>query len=145
MYYISIYDTYMPHLSKGRLTQKLQAELLQTFKTVLRRIKTDSEAEFFLSSLLSETERMMLAKRLAIVVLLEENVPETTIAEILRVTRETVNRIGLLSQIKGEGYKIALRKLNEEKALSTFKKFLLSLARYSIRAARGYVKPSILD
>lgn len=145
MYHISIYDTHMPHLSKGRLTQKLQSELLQTFKTVLRRIKTNSEVEFFLSSLLSETERMMLAKRLAIVVLLEENVPETTIAEILQVTRETVNRIGLLSQIKGEGYKIALRKLNEEKALSTFKKFLLSLARYSIRAARGYVKPSILD
>lgn len=135
----------MPHLSKKELKPKERKELLFSFRTVLRKINKDEEVELFLVSLLSDTEQLMLAKRLAIIVLLKENIPDLVISDILGVTRETVARIRDKLEIKGDGYIIALKKLEEEKVLKVFKKFLISLARYSIRAAGGYVKPGILD
>lgn len=109
------------------------------------RINKHEEMENFLLSLLSDTERTMLAKRLAIIILLKENIPDTTISNILNVTRETVARQKYHFELRGQGYEIALQKLAEEKLLQDFKKLLISLAKYSIRAAGGYVKPSILD
>lgn len=131
----------MPHLSKKQLKLNEKKELLSSLKIVLRKINKDEEVELFLVSLLSDTEQLMLAKRLAIVVLLKENIPDLVISDILGVTRETVARIRDKLEIKGVGYEIALKKLEEEKILKAFKGFLMSLARYSIRATSGYVKP----
>ncbi len=136
----------MPHLSKRPLENSVEMELVNSLKLVLLKITQNEEMENFLYSLLSKTEQLMLAKRLAIIVLLNEKVSESTIAGILNITRETVARIKLKAEMKNKGYEIALRKLEEEKILKQFKKMLLSLARYSIRrAAGGYVKPQIFD
>lgn len=135
----------MPHISKKKLTTKAEKQLIQTFKLVLVKIGKQEEMDEFVFSLLSNTEQIMLAKRLAIVVLLEEKIPESTIANILNVTRETVARQRYQKELRGVGYEIAFRKLSEEKMLGEFKKFLISLARYSVRAAGGYVKPGVLD
>src|SRR3989344_7421758 len=135
----------MPHVSKRKLKEKVESELNKSFQTVIARISNMQEMNSFLTSLLSNTEKLMLAKRLAVVVLLDENIPESTIANILNVTRETVARQRYRLELKGEGYKIAIKKLAEEKTLQGLKKLLVSLAKYSISAAGGYVKPTILD
>lgn len=135
---------YMPHVSKKKLSQKVEEQLLKTLKTAFTKINKSEDMDKFLFSFLSKTEQLMLAKRLAIAVLLEENIPESTIANILNVTRETVARQRYQKELRGEGYKIAFGKLSEEKILSEFKKFLISLARYSVRAAGGYVKPRVI-
>jgi len=87
----------------------------------------------------------MLAKRLAIIVLIKEGLPESHIADILHVTRITVAKMQLFYEARGKGFDIAIKKLEDQKKLESFKKLLMSLARYSIRAARGSVKPGILD
>ena len=135
----------MPHVSKRKLKEKAESELNRSFQTVLTKINNTAEMDLFLTSLLSNTEKLMFTKRLAVVVLLDENIPESTIANILNVTRETVARQRYRLELKGEGYKIAIKKLDEEKTLQGLKKLLVSLAKYSISAAGGYVKPTILD
>lgn len=136
---------YMPHVSKRKLKPQTEKELTRTLEIVLSGIKAKEEMNLFLLSILSDTEKVMLAKRLAIVVLLKENIPESTIADILHVTRETVARLRYSLELRGQGYEIALKELEKENILKQFKKVLISLARYSIRAAGGYVKPGILD
>ena len=133
----------MPHVSKYKLKTAEEEKLKQTLGLVLRKINKDEEMEGFLYSLLSETEKIMLAKRLAIMILITEGLSEAEIADKLNVTRETVLRIQMLMQIRGNGYEIALKKLEEEKYLGEFKKFLLSLGKYSLSATSGYINPRL--
>ncbi len=98
----------------------------------------------FLLALLTPTERLMLAKRLAIIILIKEGLPESTIANTLHVTRVTVSRMQLFFEARGQGYEIALKKLDEEKALQEIKSLLIKLAAYTVRAAGGRVKPTII-
>ena len=135
----------MPHVSRRKLKPTDEKRLFDTLLTVLKKINKDEDMEGFLFSLLSETEKIMLAKRLAAIILIKENLSDMDIADRLCITRETVLRIKAQMQIRGNGHEIALKKLEEEQYLSEFKKFLMSLARYSARAAGGRVKFSILD
>jgi Trp operon repressor len=131
----------MPHVSKSRLSKIAEEDIKQTFSLVLSNITRDDETNEFLNSLLSPTEKLMLSKRLAIVLLLDENISTSQIAATLHVTRETVSRIELLYQVKPEGYKTALNKINNQKIITELKKSLLKLTNYTLRAAGGYVKP----
>jgi uncharacterized protein YerC len=130
----------MPHVSKSRLNISSEKKIIETFNLVLASIHKDIEMEGFLNSILSPTEIVMLSKRLAIVLLLNENIPASVIASSLHVTRETVARIALLQQLRGDGYKTAIGKIEKNKNLEMFKKSLLELTKYTIRAAGGYVK-----
>lgn len=131
----------MPHVSKIKLDKKEEEELIKNFDFVLSSLSNENEMERFTQSLLSKTERIMLAKRLGVAILLKEEVPQTSIASGLNVTQATVSRMQLYLEVNGEGYELALRKLKEKKAFQHFKNFLLQLAEYSIRAAGGYVRP----
>jgi len=135
----------MPHVSKNRLRKGDEEKLLESLKVVLSKIDKTEDVDSFLYSLLSDTEQLMIAKRLAIIVMLKEGLPESTVAHALHVTRETVSRLKMKSELKEAGYNLALKVLEQQKQLETFKQFLISLAKYSIRATGGYLKPTILD
>lgn len=133
----------MPHVSKIKLDKELETNLINSLYVVLGKTNKKETIDF-LSALLTPTEKLMLAKRLAIVVLLNEEVPEYKIAQGLHVTRITVSRMNLFWEARGAGFDIAFKKLMEEKNWGQFKKSLLKIAGYSIRAASGYVKPTII-
>ncbi len=135
----------MSHVSKRKLDKLNEKKLAESLDLVMAKISNNSEMEDFLDSLLTKTERIMLAKRLAIVVLLKEDIPQSNIASTLKVTQATVSRMQLFLEAKGDGgYNIALKKLENEKILKDFKTMLVKIAGYSIRAAGGYVKPEII-
>lgn len=143
MHHILIYD--MPHVSRIKLPLKEEKELINALKVCFMRIEKVEKMDKFLDSIFTETERVMLAKRLAIVVMLKENFQESDIANSLHVTRVTVERIKHNLEAHWQGFEFALEALEKEKRLKLLKKVLISLARYSIRAAGGYVKPTVLD
>ena len=134
----------MPHVSKRKLDKLKEEELVHSFNLVLAKISNEKEMQDFLGSLLTITERVMLAKRLAIAILLKEGISQDRISSALNVTQATVSRMQLFLEVRGQGYNIAFKKLISEKILAEFKKYLLKLASYSIRAAGGYVKPEII-
>lgn len=136
----------MPQVSKYRLPKKTEKELIKSLNLVLSTISQHEEMLSFLTAFLTDTEKLMLAKRLAVIVLIADGIPDSQIANKLHVTRITVAKMRYFYESRGkEGYNIALNKIAHDKRLKAFKQFLLSLARYSIRAAGGYVKPTILD
>jgi len=138
LYHISIYDTDMPHVSKRTLDPRTEIQINKTFKLVLGKLNA-KEIDSFLFSILSDTERMMLAKRLAIVLLLKQGIDDSSISEALCVTRVTVNRMHLFSEIRPEGFELASRKISEDQAMQEVKNTLVKLASYSIKSAGGRV------
>lgn len=136
----------MPHVSKYKLPLKEEKELIESLNLVLSSISKRDEMLKFLASLLTDTEKLMFAKRLATIVLIKEGVPDFDIANSLHVTRMTVSRLRYYYEARAkEGYDIALAKIESDKTLQNVKKFLLALADYSIKAAGGYVRPTVLD
>jgi uncharacterized protein YerC len=135
----------MPHVSKIRLSKETEEELIRALNLVFARIGSGDEMFAFSNALLTDTEKLMLAKRLAIIVLLDQNLADAQISESLHVTRITVSKMRYFYEARGEGFRIALKKLEEQKQLKSFQKLLISLTKYSIRAAGGHVKPTILD
>ena len=134
----------MPHISRIKLDKKAERNLVENLSLILTKIKKQDEMDSFLISLLTSTERLMLAKRIAIIILLKEDVPESHIASTLHVTRVTVSRLQFFWEARGGGYDIALKVLENEKLMKEFKDGLLKLVAYSIRAAGGYVNPTIV-
>jgi uncharacterized protein YerC len=134
---------YMPHVSRNKLDKKVEDNLTKTLELVLTRLTKEEEVKGFLLSLLSPTERLMLAKRLAVAILLKEGLTDSRISITLNVTRDTVSRMRLFLEARGEGYDFALKKLQDEKLMQDLKKLLLNLAAYTTRAAGGRVKPGI--
>ncbi len=135
----------MPHVSRNKLSKKAERELTNTLNLALTKVTNGEDMQIFLDVLFTPTEKLMLAKRLAIIVLLKESFSDTQIADSLHLTRITVAKMRLFYELRGQGFEVALRKLQEQKEFEDFKKLLFSLARYTVRAAGGYVKPSILD
>ena len=83
----------MPHVSRKKIKKEIATELADQFLTFLSLAQTKKEARILANELLSQTERVMLAKRLATVVLLIRGYSFTQIEDALGVTRQTVIRI----------------------------------------------------
>ncbi|MBM3209444.1 hypothetical protein FJZ40_04100 [Candidatus Shapirobacteria bacterium] len=136
MYHRLVYDTIdMPQVSRRKLSAKTENNLLGNLDLVLGHLTKTEEISAFLESLLTKTERLMVAKRLAVAILLNENFSEAQIAEALHLTRMSVSRMRYYLESHGQGYQFALREINKQKVFQVFKKFLIDLAAYSIRAA----------
>lgn len=146
MYNRLIHYTYMPQISRNKLSTKAQKDLINNVVTILNSISRKEEMEVFLTTFLTETEVLMLAKRLAIIILVSEGFNDSEIASTLHMTRITVAKTRYYYEGRGqEGLTIALTKIAKDKRLQEMKGALLALTRYSIRAAGGYVTPKIFD
>lgn len=129
----------MPQLSKRKLDKKTESEIIATFDLILAKLSQKEEMRAFLLSILTPTERLMLAKRLAVIFLLKEGVPQDKIAEALKVTQATVSKLQLTIEARGEGFGLAYKKLIREENVQDLKRLLLQLAKYSVKAAGGRV------
>lgn len=139
MYNILIYYTAMPHVSKIKLDSKVEKNLIKTLEFVLTKLTKEEEMNGFLLSLLTPTERLMLAKRLAMTILLKEKLPDVRIASALNVTRATISKMELFLETRGRGFDYALSKLQKEKVMQEFREVLKSLASYAVKAAGGRI------
>ena len=84
----------MPHISKQKLDQKVYKKLFRQFTDIISNLdKTNSQNLF--SELLTETERIMLVKRLATVVMLYEGYSQYVVEKTLKLSSSTVARINL--------------------------------------------------
>lgn len=118
----------MPHISKKQVDPRVLKQIFYFFKAIMADLETEGEVAAFLSSLLTRTEELMLAKRLAMVVLLLEDVPESKITETLKTTYATVEKMRLMLDRKLPGYQIGVKKLKKRENWQKLKKSLLELA-----------------
>ena len=85
----------MPHISSKKLKKETLNKLYSEFGKAFEKSARKSEAKFFLGDLLTKTEKIMLAKRFAIIYLLSKDVPVSYIAESLGVSYSTLSRMSL--------------------------------------------------
>lgn len=111
--------------------------MFELFWRAFQDLDKGEEIQSFLSDLLTRTERVMLAKRLSIALLLTKGYDYQTIKDILKVSSSTIGSIASWLDRSGEGYKLLLEKwLKEEK----MKKFWEDIDRilYRVTSAKRF-------
>jgi uncharacterized protein YerC len=102
----------MPHVSRKKLDTKTTKHLKEILSVVLSNLDSKS-AEIVVNSLLTQTERNMLSKRLMIWLMLDAGHTPTEISNITKSTLQTVERLNYqFKEIRPSSRKVVLKKLN---------------------------------
>lgn len=124
----------MPHVSKRKLDQKTFDKIFGKLVVVLERAQNKQKFISVLHELLTETEKIMLAKRLAIILLLFGDTPQHRIAEVLLVSPTTISKIAL---------QVEIGKYDSIKNISTKEKVDLEKVVWLLLTAGGIMPPRI--
>ena len=89
----------MPHISKKKIKKEHLQKLYGELSDVLERTARNSWTRLFLRDFLTKTEKIMLAKRFAVIYLLSEDVPHSYITESLGMSPTTIARMSLKYEI----------------------------------------------
>ncbi|HEY4513607.1 MAG TPA: Trp family transcriptional regulator [Candidatus Paceibacterota bacterium] len=89
----------MPHVSSKKLKKENLNKLYSQFSKAFEQSVRNSKTKFFLGELLTKTEKIMFAKRFAVVYLLSKDVPLSYIAESLGMSYSTIFRMSLKHDI----------------------------------------------
>ena len=83
----------MPHVSKRKISRIVENEIRERLLVSILKLKSKREVKFFLKSLLTETEEIMLGKRLTIIYLLWKGASWNFIESAIGVTPRTIDRL----------------------------------------------------
>jgi len=103
----------MPHISSKKLKKEILNKLYDEFGKAFEKSARKSGTKFFLGDLLTKTEKIMLAKRFAIICLLSRDIPLSYIADSLGVSYSTLSRMSLKYEI-GK-YTLILKTIEKDK------------------------------
>ena len=85
----------MPHISSRRLDSALLEKLFNKLVTIFEKAQSKKSLQLLIDEILTSTEKIMIAKRLAIVLMLSGNTPQHKIADVLKVSHTTVVKMSL--------------------------------------------------
>lgn len=106
----------MPQVSKYPISQAVYDQIFELLLRVFSDSLTKDDASSLLQDLLTPTERIVLAKRLAIALLLSKKYSYAEIGKVLRVSKPTIAMVNLSLKYEGRGFKrFTERILKEEK------------------------------
>ena len=115
----------MPQVSRKPLDRETASRLFESFFRAIGLLNRQ-DAEVFLNDLLTRTERVMLAKRLAISILLDAGKTYQHVKELLNVSQSTITAVGKTLELSG-GYRRAIEKLKKSER---WKEFWQELERF---------------
>ncbi len=101
----------MSQVSKYPIHKNVEKKMFEIFKSTISDLKNPLDIENFLDDFLSPVEKIMLAKRLAIAVLLAKGYTYPSISKILRVTPSTIATVSISLKYSGKGYKKMVEKI----------------------------------
>lgn len=122
----------MPHISKKKLKPETFEKLFKKLISILEKAQSRRKFSSVLEELLTDTEKIMMAKRLAIVLLLFGNTPQHRIAEALIVSPTTVSKFSL---------QIEIGKYDSIKLISAQEKVDLEKVIWLLLTAGGIMPP----
>ncbi len=83
----------MSHISKRKIKKKDFDNIYNKLIEILLKNKSKDDFRKFLKEFFYTTEKIMLTKRLAIIFMIIEKIPDRKIEKLLLVSRSTINRI----------------------------------------------------
>lgn len=108
----------MPHVSSKRVKKNVFNRMTNEFVNTVSGLKTQREIKTFLNELLTPTERIMLAKRLAVIMMLKKGYPFHIIEKTLKISSSTSMRFWKLTKIRE--FSIIMKNIQKEKAKKKF-------------------------
>ncbi len=108
----------MARVSKEKLKKKVLEQINSRLIDTISKLETNSSTKNFINDLLGEEEKIVLAKRLAIIFMLQENISWYRITKLLKVSSTTVKRIAL--SIDSGKYENILKIVKQKKNRVTF-------------------------
>jgi len=85
----------MPHISKKRLKKKTFRKINEELLAVFTLAQNQHEFAPLFNDLVTRTEKIMLAKRLAVILMLSKEIPQHRIVKALKVSPSTVAKMSL--------------------------------------------------
>lgn len=110
----------MTQVSKRFVSEKIKARMQEVFSKVIADLHYESEINEFLDDFLSPPEKVMLAKRLSIALMLAKGYGYEIIADILKVTPSTIAKVNISFKYKGRGYQGIVSKILKEERWQKF-------------------------
>ena len=89
----------MPHVSKRKLEEKFAKDLFLETVSVFEKAARKGELKQVLGELLTPTEKIMFAKRLAVISMLAQNIPIHVIADNLSMSSSTIDIMSLRFEV----------------------------------------------
>lgn len=105
----------MTKLSVKKLSDDKMGLLIEQLWRAFASLKSKDEVHAFLHDILTRTEVQMLAKRLQVVMMLEEGMKYEQIKDALNISEATISKIANWRQAFGTGYKIVIERLSDQK------------------------------
>lgn len=127
----------MPQISKRKLDQVVKKDVLNSFSYTIKELKTKKEVDEFLSSVLTDTERLMIAKRVLAAFLLRNNVEEKKIGSALKLTSATITRLKMWVNLRHDGFDLVFNKLEKKIRGDITKQIFYGFLNYALNAAFG--------
>ena len=93
----------MPHISAKKLDLKLLEKLLTQFFSTIQKSSDNRTFKYVGSELFTRTERIMLAKRLTAILLIDSGMSQNSVASELKMSISTISKIAL--KIERGGYR----------------------------------------
>lgn len=112
----------MVQVSKNPLGKETNLEIQATLWWLLARLNQDNDVKSFLNCLLTKTEKIMLAKRLAIAFLISKEYNYRDISDVLKVSTATICRMKEIIDKSENNYDIFIKKLEKREELKKFAK-----------------------
>ena len=132
----------MTQISRRILNKDLENRILELFIKTLAELKNPDDVENFIKDILSPTERIMLAKRLAIAILLSKNYTYENIDNILKVSSPTIMNVSYYLKNGEGGYqKIVdniLKTQKREELMDKIEELLLQLSGPKMYKSTAY-------
>lgn len=130
----------MTQVSRLPLPKALEQQMHSALRKALADLHTEGDVSVFLDDLLTPTEKIMLAKRLAIAIFLDRGYDQRTVHTIMKTSLTTVNSVNYWLKNKGNGYRIVLNKLKSQAEWRELKSGLEDFLKTFFSASEQYRK-----
>ncbi len=110
----------MTHVSKNPIEKDVYYQIFYSFNWLLTNLQSEGEMKLFLYDFLTKTERIMLAKRLAVALLVSRGYETKIITQVLHVSTATVYRVHEWVEHGGKGLSMGFQKLARHEKMQIF-------------------------
>lgn len=110
----------MAQVSKYPISKEVEKRIFEILLKTIADLRSAGEIDEFLQDFLSPVEKIMLAKRLSIAVLLAKGYDYAEIRKILRVSPPTIAQVAISLKYAGRGYKNVVERILREEKMGAF-------------------------
>lgn len=111
----------MPRVSTRRLDKNIEQEIVANLDWLVSQLKSEEQAQSFLQFVLTREERLMLAKRLAVLYLLSKRISYSKIASALKITLATIVKLNKIQRASGTKFAKFFKVLDNKKGARLIK------------------------